>query len=225
MPGDSRDVLSDFPAFGERLGLGAGPFSIRDRRATLDAFAAAGRRRGKVMRTAVMIAAVAALLALQAPAADATPAAVQLAQTPAASEVAYVRGVQRELLAHGYKSGPIDGIAGGQTRAAVRAYQRDAGLTADGEADRRLLDHLKFALPKVYAFGQPVTGHVLDVQRALAERGYYRGPHDGLAGPATQSAVSRFQADAGLPADTAIDSRLLQQIRDAPAEVKAGPSF
>lgn len=166
--------------------------------------------------------ALATLLALHllgaAGAATATP---QLAQAPTQMESAYVRGVQKELLAHGYRPGPVDGLAGPQTRAAVRAYQRDAGLPATGIADKRLLDHLKFALPKVYAFGEPVMGHVLDLQRELAERNYYLGPQDGLAGPRTYDALSRFQADAGLPRDNRIDGILVQKVRDAPAEIEA----
>ena len=148
----------------------------------------------------------------------------QIAQAETGLETAYIRGVQKELAAHGYEPGPIDGIAGPQTRAAVRAYQADAGLEVDGKADKRLLDHLKFALPKVYTFGAPKTGHVLDAQRALAKRGYYLGPQDGLAGPATYRALDRFQQDAGLPSETEIDSRLVQHILEAPAEVKAGPA-
>jgi len=159
--------------------------------------------------------------------------APQLAQNQAAQsqiaqnqvETAIVRGIQRELLAHGYPAGPVDGIMGRETRAAIRAYQGDAGLTVDGTASRALLDHLKFALPKVNRFGEPVVGTVLSVQRELAERGYYLGPHDGLAGPATYRALDRFQADAGLLLDTTIDSRLLQDIRDAPPEIKADTAF
>jgi peptidoglycan hydrolase-like protein with peptidoglycan-binding domain len=149
------------------------------------------------------------------------PAAAQLAQAPTQMQTAYVRGVQKELLAHGYRPGPVDGIAGRQTRAAVRAYQRDAGLAVNGVADKRLLDHLKFAQPKVYTFGQPVMGHVLDLQRELAKRNYYLGPHDGLAGPMTYDALSRFQEDAGLPYEEQIDGILVQKVRDVPAEVEA----
>lgn len=170
---------------------------------------------------------LAALLVLISPAAAAgsraLPPAAQLVQAPAQMEAAYVRGVQKELLAHGYRPGPADGIAGPQTRAAVRAYQRDAGLPVDGIADKRLLDHLKFAQPKVYTFGQPVMGHVLDLQRELARRDYYLGPHDGLAGAATLEALSRFQTDAGLPQDSRIDGILVQKVRDAPAEIAAVP--
>ncbi|MEO3430773.1 peptidoglycan-binding domain-containing protein [Pelagibius sp. CAU 1746] len=162
--------------------------------------------------------ALAALLVFHVAGAVAPPRAAQAATQ---LETAYVRGVQKELLAHGYHPGPVDGIAGRQTRAAVRAYQRDAGLPADGVAGKRLLDHLKFAQPKTYAFGQPVMGHVLDLQRELAKRNYYLGPHDGLAGPQTYDALRRFQADAGLPRDDRIDGILVQKVRDAPAEVEA----
>ncbi|MGF1629817.1 MAG: peptidoglycan-binding protein [Kiloniellaceae bacterium] len=176
-------------------------------------------------RTARIFCGLAALLILQGAAATASLARTQLAQAasgaPDATEAVYVSGVQKELLAHGYQPGPVDGIAGPQTRAAVSAYQRDAGLTVDGKADKRLLDHLKFALPKIYTFGAPVTGHILDLQRELAKRDYYLGPHDGLAGPAIYRALDRFQRDAKMPPNTEIGSNLVQQIREAPAEIKA----
>ncbi|GAB4392228.1 MAG: hypothetical protein Tsb0032_07040 [Kiloniellaceae bacterium] len=170
-------------------------------------------------------AAAVVLLLLQSPA-PAAPllSGSTLAQAPAPLESAYVRGIQKELHAHGYDAGPVDGIAGHKTRAAIRAYQIDAGLPEDGAPSRRLLDHLKFAQPKIYTFGQPVMGTVLEVQRELAERNYYLGPHDGLAGPATLRALSRFQADAGLPQDDHIDSLVLQKIRDTPPEVEADPA-
>ena len=166
-------------------------------------------------------------LPLSPPGLPVTPATalVQRVQASSAAEEVYVRGIQKELLAHGYKAGPVDGVAGPRTRAAIREYQNDAGLTADGRATKQLLDHLKFALPKVYSFGAPKMGHVLDVQRELAKRGYYLGPHDGIAGPATRRAVRWFQTDADLPRDETIDSMLLQQIRDAPADIAAATSF
>lgn len=178
-----------------------------------------------MIRTALARSALTALLLLcGATAGVPALARVQLAQAPTGLEAAYIRGIQKELHAHGYDAGPIDGVAGPQTRAAIRAYQIDAGLEEDGVASKRLLDHLKFALPKVYAFGQPVIGTVLEVQRELAQRGYYLGPHDGLPGPATLSALRRFQRDAGLPQDTEITPVLLQTIRDTPPEVEADPA-
>lgn len=134
---------------------------------------------------------------------------------------AYVRAAQKELRGHGYHAGPVDGVYGPQTRAAVRAYQRDAGLPVTGVADQALVDHLMFAQPKVTRFAQAETGVVLDVQRELAKRGYYLGPVDGVEGPITPRAVQAFLADAKVPVDQSIDSRLLQAIREAAPEVRA----
>lgn len=43
-----------------------------------------------------------------------------------------VADIQRALSARGYNPGPIDGFMGDKTRAAVRSFQRDHGLLADG---------------------------------------------------------------------------------------------
>ena len=48
-----------------------------------------------------------------------------------------VREVQRALQAKGYYSGSIDGIAGPQTRAGVREYQKDEELEATGKVDAK----------------------------------------------------------------------------------------
>ena len=45
---------------------------------------------------------------------------------------ASVFDLQRRLAALGYPPGPIDGIFGPRTEAAVRAFQRDSGLVPDG---------------------------------------------------------------------------------------------
>jgi N-acetylmuramoyl-L-alanine amidase len=42
--------------------------------------------------------------------------------------------VQERLIALGYKPGPADGVDGPKTREAVKAFQRDKGVTADGIA-------------------------------------------------------------------------------------------
>lgn len=48
------------------------------------------------------------------------------------SRGASVIELQRLLLAHGFNPGPIDGIFGNQTQAAVMAFQRSRGLVVDG---------------------------------------------------------------------------------------------
>jgi peptidoglycan hydrolase-like protein with peptidoglycan-binding domain len=128
---------------------------------------------------------------------------------------AYVYGIQEELHVHGYRPGRVDGVAGRQTKSAIRAYQRDAGLPVTGNASKDLLDHLKFVLPKVYAKPAPSGPSrelVRDVQRRLSVRGYYLIDVDGLMGPATRDAVRQFQMDAGLPVTGVVDQRLLAEL-------------
>jgi hypothetical protein len=61
-------------------------------------------------------------------------------QTPAYYEDdSVVAAVQRRLTRAGYYRGPIDGVAGNETRRAIRAYERSHGLRVDGLIDRQLL--------------------------------------------------------------------------------------
>lgn len=50
--------------------------------------------------------------------------------------------IQRGLAELGYRPGPADGIAGEQTRQAIRQFQRDRGLPETGVLDRRALEEL-----------------------------------------------------------------------------------
>jgi hypothetical protein len=52
---------------------------------------------------------------------------------------ATVAAVQRRLARAGYYHGSIDGVIGAGTRNAVRAFERNNGLPADGVIDRDLL--------------------------------------------------------------------------------------
>jgi peptidoglycan hydrolase-like protein with peptidoglycan-binding domain len=58
---------------------------------------------------------------------------------------ALVRKLQRALKAEGVDPGAIDGVFGPHTEAAVRAFQLQSGLIADGEAGRTTLSKLKLA--------------------------------------------------------------------------------
>ncbi len=56
--------------------------------------------------------------------------------------------LQRLLAALGFDVGAPDGVIGTQTRAAVRAFQKSAGLPEDGHAGSLLLRRLKEATPR-----------------------------------------------------------------------------
>jgi len=57
--------------------------------------------------------------------------------------------------------------------------------------------------------------NVRSIQRKLNEIGYEVGPVDGLWGPKTQSAVSTFQSDYGLPVTGKLDETTIQTIKNA----------
>lgn len=136
---------------------------------------------------------------------------------------AYIRGIQEELVAHRYDPGPADGVLGPMTRKAIRKYQREAGLSVDGVASKELLDHLKFAQPKVYAMPDPEPDPlVLEVQTRLQELGYHRSDLDGFMGGATRESIRAYRYDAGLPISGAIDAPLLESLRPAPTEEAGG---
>ncbi len=54
-----------------------------------------------------------------------------------------VRTVQRALALLQYHPGPIDGVSGPRTQAAIQSYQRDFDLPQDAVISSSLLDHLR----------------------------------------------------------------------------------
>ncbi|MBK1665322.1 peptidoglycan-binding protein [Rhodospirillum rubrum] len=61
----------------------------------------------------------------------------------APSDRAVIREIQGDLAGRGYDPGPVDGVMGGRTRAAIRGYQKDAGLPVTGEATAALAAKLR----------------------------------------------------------------------------------
>ena len=112
-----------------------------------------------------------------------------------------VRALQRSLLARGQRPGPVDGVYGPQTEAAVERLQRARGLAVDGivgPRTRRVLDAKKPTLAPGAGYGRPGgSPRVRAVQRRLRALGQRPGPVDGLYGPRTQAAIERFQRTAG----------------------------
>lgn len=76
--------------------------------------------------------------------ARATTGAKQAAR-PAGPQVdrTAVSSLQARLTDLGYDPGPADGQLGPKTRAAIRAYQKDTGLKADGQVTASLLERIK----------------------------------------------------------------------------------
>ena len=75
--------------------------------------------------------------------------------SPLSEQRALIRNIQTHLLLLGYDAGAVDGFAGGQTKGALRSFQRRSGLPADGKMTRKALDALKSALGAERAKGTP----------------------------------------------------------------------
>jgi LysM repeat protein len=122
-------------------------------------------------------------------------------------------GIQVALRALGLYCGPIDGIVGPQTVAAIRTAQSRFHLPVTGIADlrtRRALGPL----------GTPFLGDrtlrpgdfgldVSVVQFLLTKRGVYHGALDGYLGRRTERALRHYQRLAHLTADGVIGPRTL----------------
>ena len=69
--------------------------------------------------------------------------------------IVVLEGVQAKLAALGYDPGPADGVIGPKTRAAIRAFQADAGLPMDGQMSDQLIE----ALSNAGANGRSAAAH------------------------------------------------------------------
>ncbi len=76
----------------------------------------------------------------------AAPASEAAASAQSARDRQLVAGTQSGLKRMGYDPGPIDGILGPRTQAAIRAYQKDHGLAVDERPTQALALHIQAQL-------------------------------------------------------------------------------
>lgn len=103
--------------------------------------------------------------------------------------------IQQDLTDLGFYSGPINGVYGPQTTAAVKRFQARAGLPVDGIAGPQTTAALNLAL------GNDTTGAVDLLQTTLKGLCYYGGNVDGIFGSGTESALIAFQKASSIKAD------------------------
>lgn len=140
-----------------------------------------------------------------------TPLILALAAALALPSVASAMGkpsvaaLQVALQAWGLYHDQIDGIAGKQTRSAIRQLQARRGLAVDGiagPATRRTLGRLgRHAIGSRPLRAGMVGFDVTALQFALAWHGFPSGTFDGVFGPRLDTAVRRFQAAESLGVD------------------------
>ena len=155
-----------------------------------------------------------------------------------------VRAVQDALKQVGYYSGPLDGIMGPRTHAAITVFEVKTGREETGEASWELLTAIKntdrfdlaparlpeeFSAPEpAVASEQPLPPSVQQVapasdsllatiQKALAQAAYGPVEADGFMGPQTHDAIMRFQRDHNLPVTGEVSDALVIELRAAGA--------
>lgn len=121
--------------------------------------------------------------------------------------------LQGFLNLRGHETGPVDRIFGSMTDLAVRAFQRDRSLNADGVVGaqtraevRRIAQGSGFASltdpsGRILRPGEARGEDVRTLQEWLRVLGHDAGPFDGIYGTRTAEAVAAFQRSAGLNAD------------------------
>lgn len=142
-----------------------------------------------------------------------------VAMDDAGYSAATIRAVQQTLNNRGFRAGPANGMLGESTRTALREFQKSENLEDNGRINPRTLAALGVAEPPTtVARAEPparpmhlryASQTVRDVQRQLRLRGYYAGPIDGMAGPATRTALRNFQHAKNLEARGQIDGATL----------------
>jgi peptidoglycan hydrolase-like protein with peptidoglycan-binding domain/DNA invertase Pin-like site-specific DNA recombinase len=152
-----------------------------------------------------------------------------LAERPIAPGAGYpdgserVRTLQLRLRRADASPGPIDGLFGPLTEAAVRRFQAREGLAADGlvgPLTAAALRRQAALIAKGAGYGDPDgSERVRTLQLRLRRADADPGPIDGRFGPLTAAAVRRFQAREGLAANGLVggQTRLALAHRAAPS--------
>lgn len=141
--------------------------------------------------------------------------------------------IQRELLRRGFYDGPLDGLYGPRTDAAIRDFEHAAGLRPSIQPNEALLQAIIRSPSKA---GKGVTGtttpqtlisaprsdestppsaRVIAVQRALAEFGYGQIRASGIADTDTQRAIEKFERERKLPITGQISDRIVRELAAA----------
>lgn len=166
----------------------------------------------------VIVADAAVQTGVGAPAANSLPAASDAAETADIAEA-----VRRELKLRGYAPGDGD-LSGYEGRAAILAFESDAGLPLNGTVRPKLLEHLLFGVareavkPDAPAASAEVSTEAREViaaaQRALSKLGY-KLDANGLPSIATQRAIREYEAANGLPSTGRVSGPLMAKLLGA----------
>lgn len=145
-----------------------------------------------------------------------TPPAVTGMQVAQGSST--VLDIQRELNRLGYNAGPVDGVMGARTRAAIQAYQRDHDLLVDGQPTASLLSHVRDTAGSGRSgptgpAPEPSSQQIADIQDALRTLGYEGGRPSGRLTAETRAAIRSYESAHNLLASGQPSAALLEHMR------------
>jgi peptidoglycan hydrolase-like protein with peptidoglycan-binding domain len=118
-----------------------------------------------------------------------------------------VIALQRELRQRGFYRGPLNGVFTSATRQALMNFQDENNLVETGRVDVRTAELLGLHLTVVSDSPRLTRGDIIELQRELRLKGFYRGSINGIFTPATRAALIDFQEENNLVANGRIDSR------------------
>ena len=140
-----------------------------------------------------------------------------------------VQSLQESLRRGGFYRGPVDGLNGPQTQAAIAAFERDTGRLAVGEPTQEILAAAQAynapAPPRPAAAAAPSGAvespardpQIAAVQGALAKAAYGPLQADGFLGQQTRDAIKRFERDHDMRVTGDISDELVAGLRAAGA--------
>jgi peptidoglycan hydrolase-like protein with peptidoglycan-binding domain len=126
-----------------------------------------------------------------------------------------VRDLQEAMKALGHDPGPIDGVFGEATEAAVKAFQQENGITVDGIVGERTwitIDDADTSLPilRIGSTGLPVRRLQRLLMQILGDSEV--GGVDGRYGTKTEAAVKTLQDQANIPVDGVVGPRTWNEL-------------
>ena len=135
-------------------------------------------------------------------------ASTQAASLKQGSKGTEVKQLQKNLIGLGFLEGTADGSYGSKTKAAVKKFQAEFGLSPDGNAGE--------------ATQAAVENAVVRLQVELKNAGFAPGTPDGHFGSKTKTALKKFQKDRKLPETGVADSATWKAINKSSSGIQAG---